>query len=379
VDLITDLPISKDAEGREYNAICTFVDMLTKQAFFVRTSKSLDSVGLAHLYIDHVYRLKGLSRFIVSDRDVRMTAEFWSTLMTRLGTYLNLSTAYHPQTDGQAERTHATIEQILRGCVNGLQDDWAMWLPVCEFAYNSSVHSAIKVSPFFANYGYNPDSPGTLVGEPQADFAQQLHEVHEYVVREAQAAKVAMTASANRWRRDVSFVAGDRVWLDTDVLNLREQPSRKFRDRWAGPYEVVRVVNPVSYELALPAALVRLHPVFHVSRLKRFRGPEREFEGRPEPRRAPPVVTDIAQSEEFVVDKLLQARVGLPSGRPELEFLVRWAPPFQDPKWDSWEPKKEMNKTRAMTEFLLSNTWKEFLGSEELMAFARRYPKRVPK
>jgi len=381
VDLITDLPLSKDSEGHEYDAICTFVDLLTKQAFFVRTTKSLDSVGLAHLYIDHVYRVKGLSRFIVSDRDVRMTADFWKTLMLRLGTYMNLSTAYHPQTDGQAERTHATIEQILRGCVNGLQDDWAAWLPVCEFAYNSSVHSAIKMSPFMANYGYQPDSPATLVGDHTRDFAQELHEVHKFVIREAEAAKAYMAASANRWRRDVAFTVGDRVWLDTDVMNLREQPSRKFRDRWAGPYEVVKVVNPVSYELALPAALVRMHPVFHVSRLKRFRGPERDFAGRPEPRRPLPVVTDIEQSEEFVVDRLLRARVGMPGGSktPELEFLVRWAAPFQDPKWDSWEPKKEMNKTRAMTEFLLSDTWKEFLASDEMMAFARRYPKRVPK
>ena len=121
MDLITDLPLSKDSEGHEYDAICTFVDLLTKQAFFVRTKKSLDSVGLAHLYVDHVYRVKGLSRFIVSDRDVRMTADFLKTLMLRLG--MNLSTAYHPETDGQAERTHATIEQILRGCMNGLQDD----------------------------------------------------------------------------------------------------------------------------------------------------------------------------------------------------------------------------------------------------------------
>jgi len=381
VDLITDLPLSKDSEGREYDAVCTFVDMLTKQAFFVRTTKSLDSKGLAHLYIDHVYRVKGLSRFIVSDRDVRMTADFWKTLMLRLGTYMNLSTAYHPETDGQAERTHATIEQILRGCVNGLQDDWAAWLPVCEFAYNSSVHSAIKMSPFMANYGYQPDSPATLVGEHTRDFAQELHEVHKFVIREAHAAKAYMAASANRWRRDVAFGIGDRVWLDTDVLNLREQPSRKFRDRWAGPFEVVKVVNPVSYELALPGALVRMHPVFHVSRLKRFRGPEKDFAGRPEPRRPPPVVTDFEQSEEFVVDRLLKARVGMPSSSraPELEFLVRWAAPYQDPKWDSWEPKREMNKTRAMTDFLKSGEWSDFLLTPEMVQFARRWPRKVPK
>jgi hypothetical protein len=219
-----------------------------------------------------------------------------------------------------------------------------------------------------------------LVGETQVDFAQQIVDVHEFVQREARAAKEAMTASANRWRRDVAFVAGDRVWLDTDVINLKEQPSRKFRDRWAGPYEVVRVVNPVSYELALPAALVRMHPVFHVSRLKRFRGPVKDFEGRPEARRPPPVVTDFAHSEEFVVDRLMQARVGISDqGSQQLEFFVRWAAPYQDPKWDSWEPKREMNKTRAMTEFLSSEEWKEFLRTEEMMTFARRYPRRVPK
>lgn len=104
--------------------------------------------------------------------------------------------------------------------------------------HNSSVHSAIKMSPFMANYGYQPDSPATLVGDHTRDFAQELHEVHKFVIREAEAAKAYMAASANRWRRDVAFTVGDRVWLDTDVMNLREQPSRKFRDRWAGPYMV---------------------------------------------------------------------------------------------------------------------------------------------
>ena len=382
MDLITDLPSSKDWTGQEYDAILTFVDLLTKQAFFVRTRKSLDSVGLAHLYLENVYRLKGLSRFIVSDRDVRITAEFWRTLMLRLDTQLNLSTAYHPQTDGQVERTHATVEQILRGCVNNLQEDWASWLPVCEFAYNSSLHSAIKISPFEANYGYLPDTPVSLVGEGMhGDYAERLHDLHEYVVREAEAAKKLMEARANQDRRDVAFAVGDRVWLDTDVLSLKEQPSRKFRDRWAGPYEVIRIVNPVSYELALPASLSRVHPVFHVSRLKRFRGPVQEFSGRPGPRRPAPAVTDFAQNDEFVVDRILQARVGLcgPSRVPCLEFQVRMAPHYQDPQEDSWEPYSEMNKTKAMTVFLSTQRWLDFVETSEFKSFALKWPRKVPK
>jgi hypothetical protein len=386
MDLITDLPKSVDAFGNEYDAILTFVDLLTKQAFFVRTKKSIDSVGLAHLYLENVYRLKGLSRLLVSDRDVRITAEFWRTLMLRLGTELNLSTTYHPETDGQAERTHRTIEQILRAYVNSAHDDWATWLPVAEFAYNQATHAAIKVSPFEANYGYKPDTPASLAGPLTAggeDYAERIRLLHNFVQREAEAAKVYMEAYASKTRKDVWFQPGDRVWLDSSVLSLREQPSKKLRDRWVGPYEVLRVVNPVSYELALPVSLARVHPVFHVSRLKRDVESESEFTGRPVGRRPKPVVTDFAQNEKFDVEKLLDVRIGqmIERGRnvPVLQFLVRWAAPYQDPKWDSWEPFSALRHNVALPIFVCSPQFVEFKSSPEYEAYVQRFPRRVPK
>jgi hypothetical protein len=114
MDLITDLPKSQCHDTMPYDSIVTFVDMLTKQAIFVRANKSITSQQLAHVFIDHVFSKHGLPSVIVSDRDPRITLKFWQTLFTQLGSKLNLSTAHHPQTDGQTEITHRTIEQILR-------------------------------------------------------------------------------------------------------------------------------------------------------------------------------------------------------------------------------------------------------------------------
>eukprot|EP00798_Chlamydomonas_sp_ICE-L_P006678 gene6678-3342_t len=387
MDLITDFPTSVDAFGNEYNAILTFVDMLTTQAFFVRTRKDLDSVGLAHLYIENVYRLKGLSRLIVSDRDVRITAEFWRTLMMRLGTAMNLSTTYHPQTDGEAERTHRILEQIVRAYVNPTHDDWATWLPVAEFAYNQSIHSATKVSPFEANYGYRPDTPVTLVDDPQVpeegDYAERIRLLHNFVQREAQAAKVYMKTYANRHRIDVSFQPGDEVWLDSEVLHLKEQPSRKLRDRWVGPYKVTRVVNPVSYELVLPVSLKRVHPVFHVSRLKRARGLDQpELSGRPSACRPKFAVTDFNQNELFNVERILDVRIVEYKEKKKkmqrLEFEVRWEDPYQDPKWDSWEPYPALKPNIRLPVFLASPKYIAFMETDAFKAFKLKYPRRVP-
>ena len=110
MDLVTGLPTSLGPDGLSYDSICTFVCLLTKQAFFVRCNKTITANGLAHLFIDNVYRLKGLPTKNISDRDTRITSDFWQTLFSQLGSHLNISTAYHPQTDGQSEHTHRTIE-----------------------------------------------------------------------------------------------------------------------------------------------------------------------------------------------------------------------------------------------------------------------------
>ncbi|GAX85873.1 hypothetical protein CEUSTIGMA_g13289.t1 [Chlamydomonas eustigma] len=224
MDLITDLPKSQCHDTLSYDSIVTFVDMLTKQAIFVRANKSITSQQLAHVFIDHVFSKHGLPSVIVSDRYPRITSEFWQTLFTQLGSKLNLSTVHHPQTDGQTEITHRTIEQILRAYVSPQHDDWATWLPLAEFAYNSHVHSSTQQTPFLANYGFHPTTPSSLLLPPDTtnpdatSFLDNLKDVQNSIRHQLDLAKARQETQANRSRRPLTFTVGDRVRLSSDHL-----------------------------------------------------------------------------------------------------------------------------------------------------------------
>ena len=161
LDLITGLP---NADG--YDAIVTFVCSLTKMAHFVPCASTVNARQLARLFLDNIYRLHGLPRFLIGDRDPRYTSHFFRSLMTDLRTTLSLSTAYHPQTDGQTERVHRTIEQILRSYVHTNHDQWLEHLSLAEFSYNNNVHSSTEYSPFMANCGFDPRTPMDLITPP---------------------------------------------------------------------------------------------------------------------------------------------------------------------------------------------------------------------
>ena len=379
MDLITDLPVSVSHDGQQYDAIATFVDLLTKQAFFVRTTKTVTATGLAHLYLDNVYRLKGLSKFIVSDRDTRITSEFWQTLFRRLGSTLNLSTAHHPQTDGQTEITHRTIEQILRAYVTPEHDDWATWLPVAEFAYNSSTHSSISTTPFEANYGYKPSTPATLdlPATCPSDYASKLQDIHVFIRRQSELAKARQAEQANKHRRDVTFQPGDKVMLSSEKLTLKEQPSKKLRDRWLGPFTVEKVVSPVAYRLILPSQMA-VHPTFHVSRLHPAVESPAVFSSRPAAMRPIPTAADFSYSARFAVEALLDVRINPETGR-SLQFKVRWAAPHNDPALDTWEPLRHVSHLDVFSAFLLSPVYARFSATPEFRQFARSYARSVPR
>ena len=157
VDFIVELPPSSDSSTANiHDAILVVVDRLTKMSLFIPTTTKATSQELARLYVKHVFSKHGVPSDIVSDRGSTFTSQFTSALALLLNIKLNYSTAYHPETDGQTERTNQQIEGYLRMYTNYQQDDWADLLPIAEFAYNNGSHSATQVSPFFANYGYNP-------------------------------------------------------------------------------------------------------------------------------------------------------------------------------------------------------------------------------
>ena len=151
MDFVTVLP-----ESKGYDAIMVVVDRLSKRRHFSPCLTTLDVEGLAALFLRDIWKLHGLPRTIISDRGVLFVADFWKSLCKRLGTQGLLSTAFHPETDGQTERVNSSMEQYLRMHSDDLQDDWVDWLPLVEFTGNNTTSETTGFSPFFAEMGFHP-------------------------------------------------------------------------------------------------------------------------------------------------------------------------------------------------------------------------------
>ncbi|XP_033018559.1 uncharacterized protein LOC117054152 [Lacerta agilis] len=147
MDFITDLPASQ-----QQTVIWVVVDLFTKMAHFIPCKALPTAQETARLFIDHIFRLHGLPRQIVSDRGAQFTSQFWRKVMQLLKVEVCLTSARHPESNGEAERTNATLQQYLRCYVNYRQDNWVSLLPLAEFAYNNALHASSQQSPFFANY-----------------------------------------------------------------------------------------------------------------------------------------------------------------------------------------------------------------------------------
>src|SRR5947209_10264688 len=159
MDFIVQLPKTKTTHK---DAIVVFVDYLSKQDHFQVVTTNITAPETARVFIDSVFKLHGLPQVIVCDRDARFTSNFWQALFKLLNTRLAMSTAFHPQTDGQTERTNRTLEQILRNYVSYRQDDWDQHLTMAEFAYNNSKQASTSLSLFYLNYGFHPSVPTTI-------------------------------------------------------------------------------------------------------------------------------------------------------------------------------------------------------------------------
>ena len=202
-----------------HDAILVVVDRLTKQALFIPTTKSMAAPHVASLFLQHVVRVHGLPETLVSDRDPVFTSHFWRRLLELCGIRANWSSAFHPQTDGQTERLNSVLEQYLRMYSDYQQTDWASLLPMAEFSYNNSKHSATTLSPFFANYGFHPrmsllpTSPSSST--PAADsYVDRLLAAQGILQHEFLKARKVMEVSANRRRRPAPvLVPNQQVWL----------------------------------------------------------------------------------------------------------------------------------------------------------------------
>ncbi|GJV12837.1 putative reverse transcriptase domain-containing protein [Tanacetum coccineum] len=214
MDFITKLP--KMAAG--FDSIWVIVDRLSKSAHFLPIKETDSTEKLMRLYMKEIVARHGIPVSIISDRDSHFTSRVWQSLHKALGTQLNLSTTYHPQTDGQSERTIQTLEDMLRACVIDFGNGWDRHLPLVEFSYNNNYHMSIKAAPFKALYGRKCRSLvyWAEVGEAQLTGPEIIHETTEKIFKirdRMQAARDRQKSYADKRRRPLEFEVGDKVML----------------------------------------------------------------------------------------------------------------------------------------------------------------------
>ncbi|GKE43063.1 putative reverse transcriptase domain-containing protein [Tanacetum coccineum] len=242
MDFVTKLP--KSPQG--YDTIWVIVDRLTKSAIFVPMRETDPLEKLAKLYLKEVVVKHGILVSIICDHGPRFASRFWRILQKALGTSLDMSMAYHPETDGQSERTIQTIEDMLRACVIDFGKGWVNHLPLVDISYNNSYHASIKASPFEALYGRKCRSPVCWVEVGEKSYADLKRKPMEFQIRD----KVMLKVSP--WKGIVRF--GKRG---------------KLNPRYVGPFKVLERVGSVAYKLELPKELSKVYNTFHVSNLKK--------------------------------------------------------------------------------------------------------------
>jgi hypothetical protein len=272
MDFIVSLPRTRAS----YDSIWVVVDCLTKAAHFIPVKATYNIAVLAELYMSRIVCLYGVPKKIVSDRGTQFPSHFWQQLHEALGTHLKFSSAYHPQTDGQTERTNQILEDMLRACA--LQDKlgWDKRLPYAEFSYNNSYQASMNMSPFQALYGRNCRTPlhWDQPSEKQVFGSDILLEAEENIrmVREnLKTAQSRQRSYADTRRRELSFEVGDYVYLKVSPIRgtKRFGVKGKLAPQYIRPYQIQARRGELAYQLSLLENLSAVHDVFHVSQLKK--------------------------------------------------------------------------------------------------------------
>ncbi|HVW99810.1 MAG TPA: reverse transcriptase domain-containing protein, partial [Candidatus Babeliaceae bacterium] len=249
VDFIVKLPLSQG-----FDSIMVVTDRLTKRIYAIPCNETIDAEGTAQLFKDNVWRHEGFPEDMISDRGPQFIAKFMQHLCKLLGIKQNISSAYHPQTDGQTERTNQEIEAYLRMFVNWHQNDWSSWLSIAEFSYNNRVHSSTGFSPFFATKGYHvqsgitPSSNNSLNKEEKRaqTFAETMAKIHQETRTAMEKANEDMKRYYDRKHKLEEYQVGDKVWLDMKDINTG-RPKKKLDILREGPFKITEKISNVAY------------------------------------------------------------------------------------------------------------------------------------
>jgi len=339
LDFITKLPISHG-----YNSILTITDHdCSKVIILIPCQEEITAEGVARLLIKYLFVRFGLPTKMISDRDPRFASKLMREICNIVGVKQNISTAYHPRTDGQSEHSNQWVEQYLQFYVNERQDNWCAYLPMVEFAHNSWPHEITRKSPFELLMGYNPRADWIDRPSPIPQVALRLQQFKE---ARAQAQELMIRAQ-NLWvkhKNTPKYQIGDLVWLEGRHLRTN-QPTAKLAPRRHGPFKVAQVMSSVNYQLELPTQW-SIHPVFHTDLLTPYC--ETPTHG-PNYKCLPPDLVDGL--EEYEVEKILDLRHF--GRRRRLQYLVKWKGyPNSDNQWVN----KDIFAEDAIREFEESNS-----------------------
>jgi transposase InsO family protein len=314
IDFVEALP---NVHGK--SVLLTVVDRFSKYCHFIPLAHPYTAESVAQAFFTDIVRLHGVPQSIVSDRDAVFTSAFWSELMRLLGTKLLMSSAFHPQTDGQTEAANRVIVMYLRCFTGDRPRQWLRWLPWAEYVYNTAYQSSLRDTPFRVVYGRDPPSirsyePGetrvAAVAQEMEDREAFLADVR-YRLEQAQAMH---KLHYDKHHRQVSYQVGDWALLrlrQRAAASLPRTTAGKLKPRYVGPYRVTELINAVAVRLELPQG-ARLHDVFHIGVLKKFVGA---------PPASPPVLPPLVNGAVVSAPaKVLRTRLA----RGVQQVLVQW-------------------------------------------------------
>ena len=316
MDFISPLPVTKNKD----NAILVIVDTLTKAVALTPIKTTDGAPIIAKIFFHKIIHRFGMPHKIISDRDTHFTGTFWRCLLELTNTKLALSTAYHPQTDGQTEHTNRTLEQILRNSVNYWHNNWDDYLSAAEFVINSSPNDSTGFTPFELMYGLNPSMPINMldnhskVPAPE-DFIKTMSEAITTAQNNIIKAQIQQKKHADKHRRDHQFKIGDLVLLSN--RNIPSDRSAKLNPKFEGPFRITTKFGDNSFKLDLPDK-TRIHATFHASLLKPYQ--PNDLELFPNRVQEPPDLVLIDEAQEFQVDRILGTR----KHYRKKQYLIKW-------------------------------------------------------
>jgi hypothetical protein len=339
LDFIVKLPVSQG-----FDSILTITDQgCTKAAIFIPCNEDITAEETAALYIKHVLAHFGLPTKVISDRDPRFMSKFMQAACKATGVKHAPSTAYHPRTDGQSERSNQWLETAIRFITDQKQKNWAPYLPIAQFAHNNWPSDTTRKSPFFLLMGFNPRADWVHTTSPIPRVMLRLEQIKEARIQ-AQEEMMKAQQSWVKHRDTPKYKEGDLVWLEGKNLRIN-QPTAKLAPRRHGPFKVTKVMSAVNYQLELPTQW-SIHPVFHTDLLTPYK--ETIMHSPNFTRPAPELIDG---EEEYSMEKILDSRKF--GKRWRLQYLVKWEGyPDSD---NMWVDKDDVFAEDKVREFKASN------------------------